>query len=55
MAKSRKLGDLSIKRGRPEAGEEIKGGKTKFTLGTAATLKSATLRLARVKSSAQSK
>ncbi len=42
-ASSRKLSDLSIKR-RPEA-EDVKGGKTKFTLGSQATLKTASARV----------
>ncbi len=54
MAKSRKLSDLSIKRGRPEAGE-VKGGRTKFTLGTNATLKKASVKTATVRASARAR
>lgn len=54
MAKSRKLSDLSIKRARPDS-EEVKGGKTKFTLGTAGTLKAASVKVARARSSARAK
>lgn len=43
-ASSKKLSDLSIKRARPESEEEVRGGKTKFTLGSQATLKSASAR-----------
>lgn len=54
MAKSRKLSDLSIKRARPEAGE-VKGGKTKFTLGTNATMKKATIKAVSLRASARSR
>ncbi len=39
-ASSRRLGDL-VKRARPEAGEDVKGGKSKFK---SATIKSASAR-----------
>lgn len=54
MAKARKLSDLSIKRGRPEA-SEVKGGRTKFTLGTNATMKKASVKTASARASARSR
>ncbi len=53
MAKAKKLSDLSIKRARPESSEEVKGGKTKFTLGAHGSMKSATIKTASARASAR--